>query len=159
MLNRLFRQRNSNDAIGSKLYDNNTFYRALEKDILSCRHEAIIESPFITMRRLKLLMPFIRSAKLKGVNVVVNTKSPEEHEDFLRLEAERGIVELQEIGVKVLFTGGHHRKLAIFDRRLLWEGSLNILSQNDSCEVMRRINSTLLAEQMIRFVGLEPFLE
>ena len=132
MLNRLFRQRNSNDAIGSKLYDNNTFYHALEKDILSCRHEAIIESPFITTRRLKLLMPFIRSAKLKGVQVVVNTKSPEEHEEFLRLEAESAIIQLQEVGVKVLFTGGHHRKLAIFDRRILWEG-LNILSQNDSC--------------------------
>lgn len=159
MLGCLFRQRDSNDDIGSRLYDNNTFYRALEKDILSCRHEAIIESPFITMRRLKLLMPFIQSAKLKGVNVVVNTKSPEEHEDFLRLEAERAIIELQEIGVKVLLTGGHHRKLAIFDRRILWEGSLNILSQNDSCEIMRRIDSNRSAEQMIRFLGLERFLK
>lgn len=158
MLSRLFRKRNSNDAIGSKLYDNNTFYRALEKDILSCQHEAIIESPFITMRRLKLLVPFIQSAKLKGVNVVINTKSPEEHEDFLRLEADRAISVLQEMGVKVLLTGGHHRKLAIFDRRILWEGSLNILSQNDSCEIMRRIDSSLLAAQMIRFLKLESFL-
>ncbi len=158
MLSWLFRPRNSNNAIGSKLYDNNTFYRALEKDILSCRHEAIIESPFITMRRLKLLMPFIQSAKLKGVNVVVNTKSPEEHADFLRLEANRAISALQEMGVKVLLTGGHHRKLAIFDRRILWEGSLNILSQNDSCEIMRRMNSHQLAEQMIDFVGLRRHL-
>lgn len=159
MLSCLFRQRNLNGAIDSKLYDNNTFYRALEKDILSCRHEAIIESPFITMRRLKVLMPFIKTAKLKGVNIVINTKSPEEHEDFLRLEAERGISTLQEIGVKVLFTGGHHRKLAIFDRRVLWEGSLNILSQNDSCEIMRRTDSSLLAEELIRFLGLERFLK
>jgi hypothetical protein len=158
MLSRLFRRHNSNNVIGSKLYDNNTFYRALEKDILSCQHEAVIENPFITMRRLKLLMPFIQSAKLKGVNVVVNTKSPEENEDFLRLEAKRAVDELQETDVKVLFTGGHHRKLAIFDRRILWEGSLNILSQNDSCEIMRRADSSLLAEQMIHFLELERFL-
>lgn len=158
MLGRLFRHRNVIDAKDSKLYDNNTFYRALEKDILSCRHEAIIESPFITMRRFKLLKPVIQSARLRGVNVVINTKSPKEYEGFLRDEAGRAIDELLEMDVKVLFTGGHHRKLAIFDRRILWEGSLNILSQNDSCEIMRRTDSSLLAEQMIRFLGLERFL-
>lgn len=159
MLSRLFRRSTSNDVIGSKLYDNNTFYRALEKDILSCRYEAIIESPFITMRRYELLKPVIQSARLRGVNVIINTKNPDEHEDFLRLEAERAISELQELGVKVPITGGHHRKLAIFDRRILWEGSLNILSQNDSCEIMRRTDSCRLADKMIHFLGLGRFLK
>jgi hypothetical protein len=54
--------------------------------------------------------------------------------------------------------GGHHRKLAIIDRRLLWEGSLNMLSQNDSCEIMRRIESNSLATQMIHFARLDKYL-
>ncbi len=65
---------------------------------------------------------------------------------------------LQELGVEVLITGGHHRKLAIIDQQILYEGSLNILSQNDSCEVMRRIYSEQLADQMLVFVGLEKFI-
>jgi hypothetical protein len=38
---------------------------------------------------------------------------------------------LQKLGVQVLYTSGHHRKLAIIDREILYEGSLNIPSQND----------------------------
>jgi hypothetical protein len=66
---------------------------------------------------------------------------------------------LQSIGVEVLYTGGHHRKLAIIDRQILWEGSLNILSQNESCEVMRRIESDELAMQMLQFTKLYRHLE
>jgi hypothetical protein len=65
---------------------------------------------------------------------------------------------LQKLGAIVLFTGDHHRKLAIVDQRILYEGSLNILSQNDSCEVMRRIHSEQLAIQMIEFIGIRKFI-
>jgi len=59
------------------------------------------------------------------------------------------------MGVHVLYTGGHHRKLVVIDRRVLYEGSHNVLSQNNSSEVMRRIESAQLAWQMIAFVGLD----
>jgi hypothetical protein len=58
----------------------------------------------------------------------------------------------------VLYTAGHHRKLAILDRSILWEGSLNILSQNSSSEIMRRIQSAELAWQMAHFTKLDAHL-
>jgi len=64
---------------------------------------------------------------------------------------------LQEMGITVLMTTGHHRKIAIVDD-VLYEGSLNILSQNDSCEFMRRIQSGVLADQMIKFTGIGKWL-
>ena len=76
----------------------------------------------------------------------------------MRREAETGISTLLDLGVKLLFTGGRHRKLVIIDRSILWEGSLNALSQNSSCEVMRRIESETLAKQMIEFAGLRKFV-
>ncbi len=42
--------------------------------------------------------------------------------------------------------------VVVFDD-VLWEGSLNILSQNDSCELMRRMKSPLAVEEMMRFTG------
>jgi hypothetical protein len=87
------------------------------------------------------------------VTVVINTRDPQEHSDYLFSEAQEAVAILQDMGVQVMFTGGHHRKLAILDHRILWEGSLNILSQNDSCEIMRRSDSTQLVEQMERFIG------
>ena len=40
----------------------------------------------------------------------------------------------------------------------LWEGSLNILSQNDSCEIMRRSVSSELVKQMADFVGASRYV-
>lgn len=149
----------ASELLESKLYDNNGFYKKFMSDLCSAEQEIVIESPFITSRRLKMLMPHLQVQISHGVNVTINTRDPQEHEGYLRSEAENGISLLQEIGAKVLYTGGHHRKLAIIDRKTLWEGGHNILSQNDSCEVMRRTASADLAQQMIEFSGISGYLE
>lgn len=151
-------RRSTASLAGSQLFNDQTFYKVFEKDLDFCQHEAVIESPFLTVRRVTSLLPSLRKAIGRGVVVTINTKSPDEQEGYLGNEARQIIPVLQEIGVRVLFTGGHHRKLAIFDRRVLWEGSLNILSQNDSCEIMRRMESEQHALEMIHFTGLDKYL-
>lgn len=74
----------------------------------------------------------------------------------MALSSEEGICYFETIGVQVLLIkGGHHRKLAIIDRKILWEGSLNILSQNQSREFMRRIESKKLAEDLFQFLQFD----
>ncbi len=145
--------------IDSSLYNEDTFYARFASDLKKCHSEVIIESPFITSRRLDLLIPSLQKLKSKHVRVTINTRDPETHDDEnMRREARFALSKLQHMGVNVLFTGGHHRKLAIIDRTILYEGSLNILSQNNSCEIMRRIESVQLAWQMIRFVKIDDFV-
>lgn len=146
------------DLATSQLFDNTTFYSSFLKDLSRCKKEVIIESPFLTTRRVSMILPALVKLKRHGVNIIVNTRDPLEQEGRMQQEAELSIDLLQNAGISILFTGGHHRKIAIIDRELLWEGSLNILSQNDSCEVMRRIKSTALAVQMIEFLTLDDFL-
>lgn len=93
----------------------------------------------------------------RNIGIIINTRQPAEHDIPYGAQAWAAIEQLQEMRIGVFYTGGHHRKLAIFDRKVLWEGSLNILSRYDSCEVMRRIESSELAEQMIKFVRLDRF--
>jgi phosphatidylserine/phosphatidylglycerophosphate/cardiolipin synthase-like enzyme len=144
---------------GSQLLDEITFYPAFLKDLANCRSEVIIESPFITARRMNQLVSAIRKLKAQKVKVVVNTRDPREHdEESRRDDAYRAVATLQHMGVHVPYTGGHHRKLAILDREILYEGSLNILSQNASCEVMRRVESTQLAWEMVRFTEIDKFV-
>jgi phosphatidylserine/phosphatidylglycerophosphate/cardiolipin synthase-like enzyme len=152
------RSTDASDLLISRLYDQTDFYSAFLRDASQATREVIIESPFITHKRMNALYPSFRAMAKRGVEIVVNTKHPSEYDAEFATQASAAIAELQDIDVKVLFTGGHHRKLAIIDRQVLWEGSLNILSQNDSCEIMRRITSTVLAEQMVRFIGIERFL-
>lgn len=160
MIANVFRQfkHHSPDLVGSQLYNEQTFYNAFIRDLACCRNEAIIESPFMTMQRVNTLLPNIRNTIAHGAKVIVNTRHPQEHNQYMCNEAERCIGILQDIGVEILFTGGHHRKLAILDRTILWEGSLNVLSQNDSCEIMRRIESKQLVEQTLDFVRLRQFV-
>jgi phosphatidylserine/phosphatidylglycerophosphate/cardiolipin synthase-like enzyme len=146
------------ELAGSILYDENTFYAAFLKDLERCRSEVIIECPFITYRRLAKLLPALQKLKEMRVRVVINTRDPHDHDGDWREEAHRALAALQRIGVHVVYTPGHHRKLAIIDREVMYEGSLNILSQNSSSEVMRRIESVQLAWQMVRFVGLDKLV-
>lgn len=117
----------------------------------------VIESPFITKKRVDSLLPIITRLTASGVRIIVNTKPLEEHTALLYNQALQGIGLLQDVGVEVLMTVGHHRKIAIIDDEILYEGSLNILSQNDSCEMMRKIKSRDEVKRMLRFIGLKKW--
>ncbi len=138
----------------SVLFDNNTFYRAFERDLRRARQSVIIESPFITRRRMEHLLPLLTKLRRKGVKIVVNTRNPEEHNEEYAIQAEDAVAAMQDIGIKVLYTVKHHRKLAIIDEEVLWEGSLNILSQGDSCEIMRRTYSEQAVKSVMSFIGM-----
>jgi phosphatidylserine/phosphatidylglycerophosphate/cardiolipin synthase-like enzyme len=159
----MFRLRNtqsvqSDELLYSKLFDQNSFYLKFIDDLKKAKTQVIIESPFITSKRMRALLPIFKQLKKKGVQIIVNTKPIDEHEPYYYMQADDGIAILQEFGALVLFTGGHHRKLAVIDKQITWEGSLNILSQNNSCEFMRRIYSEQLANQMLAFLHLEKFI-
>lgn len=147
-----------NNLLTSRLYDNKNFYKAFEKDLKNARASILIESPFITTRRMRELHPKLSKLRHRGVNIVINTRNPDEHSDKYALQAVTALEEMQELDIKVLYTVKHHRKLAILDNKIIWEGSLNILSNNDSCEIMRRIESKELAQQLIKFLGVGVYL-
>lgn len=143
----------------SELYDETTFYKKFVSDLYNCKEEVIIESPFITISRMKTLLSEFESLLSKGIKVYVITRNPSEHNEMLALQAEAIIQVFEDIGVQVLLCkGNHHRKLAILDRKILWEGSLNILSQTKSREIMRRIPEKTVTHQMFDFLNLSKIL-
>lgn len=141
------------DLTTSILYNEYTFYNQFVKDLLEAKEEVIIESPYITKKRLHMLKPTFKKLVRKGVQVFIFTRSPQEHDGEMAEQSELGIQYFEFLGSQVLLIKGrHHRKLAILDRKILWEGSLNILSQAKSREFMRRIESKTLAEELFRFL-------
>ena len=137
----------------STLHTEATFYEHLMRDLKRVKKEVIIESPFLTYKRALELSPAFIELVKKDVKVIVTTRYPEEHSGNLRLQADITIPYLARLGVEVRLLPNHlHRKLAILDRKILWEGSLNILSQNGSSEIMRRIDSQKVARDTLRFI-------
>jgi len=143
----------------SCLYDEKTFYKAFLKDLEHCQKEVIIESPFITSGRMKMLWPILRKLYTKGVKIFIVTRDPKEHVDSYESQSESEIEALEATGIQVLLcTGNHHRKLAIIDRTILWEGSLNILSQIHSREIMRRLEGGGHALDMFNFLNFGRYI-
>lgn len=148
-----------NSLLSSKLFDERTFYNAFIKDLFSCNKEIIIESPYITSARMRQITPILTCLVERGLNVYVITRNPNEHDEILAKQAEAEIQKFEDIGVQTLLcVGNHHRKLAIIDRKILWEGSLNILSQTKSREIMRRIDNLDIAQEMFNFLKLSRFI-
>ncbi|TSC90372.1 MAG: DNA topoisomerase I [Microgenomates group bacterium Gr01-1014_5] len=149
----------SNALNTSSLFDEATFYKKFLKDLAYCSHELIIESPYITSGRMKTLWPTLKKLLGRGVKIYFLTRDPREHELGMEYQSEDEIRYCEELGIQVLLcAGNHHRKLAILDRKVLWEGSLNILSQAHSREIMRRIEGKEMALQMFNFLRLDNFI-
>ncbi len=148
-----------NELVRSKLFDEKTFYSVFIHDLLQCKEEVIIESPFVTTERMKVLYPVFEKLLAREVKIYVITRDPREHEFEMSYQAEAEIMRFERIGVQTLLcVGNHHRKLAILDRKILWEGSLNILSQAHSREIMRRIENEETTLEMFNFLKLSSVL-
>lgn len=157
---RLFNRSKANgtDLLESTLCNEVSFYGAFLRDIKAAKEYVVIESPFLTERRAWYFAKELHKLTRKGVKVRVNTRNPRHHDKLLEIQAWKAIRVLRDHGVKVyFFSDMRHRKLAIIDKQILWEGSLNILSQAGSKEIMRRTNSRVLAGQMASFTSINSW--
>jgi phosphatidylserine/phosphatidylglycerophosphate/cardiolipin synthase-like enzyme len=144
----------------TSLFDEKTFYGQFLKDLKACRKEVIIESPFITNKRMKKLWKVLEELVQREVKVFIITRNPNEHEFPYSQQSEAEIRKFEQVGIQALICiGNHHRKLAIIDRKVLWEGSLNILSQTKSREIMRRFDDKHITMDTFEFLKLEKFIK
>ena len=148
-----------NLILPSQLRDEKTFYQTFLKDLEKCENELIIESPYITSERMRTFDRIFQKLLKRKVKIYIMTRDPREHDEYLEPQSEAEISLCEVLGIQVLLcVGNHHRKLAILDRKILWEGSLNILSQTKSREIMRRIESQEVTLQMFNFLKLQKFI-
>jgi len=151
-----FFKKRPNSDFSSQLFDENGFYKKFLKDLETCQSEVIIESPYVTSSRMEVLLPVFQRLLHNKIKIKIVTRDPSEHENELfRHQATNEILVCKDLGVDVqLQTGFHHRKLAVIDKAILWEGSLNILSYSKSKEIMRRLEGGNHAQEMLEFLKL-----
>ncbi|RJQ24767.1 hypothetical protein C4577_07085 [Candidatus Parcubacteria bacterium] len=78
----------SPDLAISILYDEKTFYNRFTRDLLDAKEEVIIESPFITTKRMTALRPIFEKLINKGVKVYIMTRDPREHSEEYEIQSE-----------------------------------------------------------------------
>ena len=155
MLEILMRIFGSQDLLTSRLFDELAFDQAFRKDLARAKKTIVIESPYLTERRARSFAALFNRLNARKVRVRINTRHPRYHSAGMRRQAETAIQILLKTNVKIYtYNDLRHRKLAIIDNIVLWEGSMNILSHSRSREIMRRSVSPALCRKMNRFANI-----
>ena len=118
-------------------------------DLSSAEEGVVILSPFLSTNRAIHYYAILMSLTARGVKVDVYTKPQDEQPESLRelyWQVETGLLQS---GVSVHTRPGMDEKVGIVDNQILWHGSLNILSHNNTLESMLRFESTDLVRDII----------
>lgn len=145
-----------------KTFNEQTFWPAFEEDLSTAQARLIIQSPFVSFRRVNKLLRLLDKLIERNVVVCTYIQSPRwsaTNEESRNRELESLEQSLKNRNVHVNFKANIHAKLAIIDESVLWEGSLNILSHNDTSERMRRFKSVSEIRQAITDNKLDECLE
>ena len=132
------------------IFDKHSFLPVYSNDLISAKREIIIVSPFITKKRVQYMMEYLRVAVEKKVKVVVVTRP---QEDF-KGKHPAGLVEalelLKEEKISLIFRPSIHQKFAVIDQKLVWYGSINLLSFGRSEESIMRLESPNVAYELMK---------
>lgn len=150
----------------SKAFAVEEFWPAFLADLNRARARVLIQSPFVGATRIKALIKEFAPLIHRGVAICVFIQEPRDWntpprstdtEATYRLGEVRLLLDiLSSSGVHVNLRKNIHGKLAVIDDRVLWEGSLNILSHTSTTEHMRRLvrkEEILGGTKMLRRLG------
>lgn len=119
------------------IYDQDTFYPQFRKDVENARSLVLIQSPFLSVRRIRSLYSSLKKCVSRGVRVCVFSQKPFKRSEVFDAAADL----LKSLGIHLNLIPNIHEKLVIVDEHIFWDGSLNVLSQNISKERMTRWES------------------
>ncbi len=123
-----------------QVFNESNFYETFLADLANAKALVVLQSPFITHKRWSQLSSDFRSCVDRHVCVCVFVQDQGDSAEF-----QNCLLHLQNAGVHVNVRPSIHEKIAVIDERVLWDGSLNVLSHRNTCERMSRIVSREMA--------------
>ena len=130
------------------VFNSASFDRAFARDVGGARESIAIFSGFVSVRRVLELQGLLGKAKASGVRIRCVSKPPKKnsHDPASGTEA---FDLLERAGCVVDGRDRAHEKVLIIDGRIVWHGSLNVLSfAQVTDEIMSRIVSPQFAQSM-----------
>ncbi len=131
------------------IFDGTTFLPVYKNDLLSAVREILIVSPFITKRRVTQMLPFMSAAMIRKVKLVVVTRPADDFREKDRPVLEQTLALLAAAGVHMIFRSNIHQKFAICDQKIVWYGSINLLSFGRAEESIMRIENAGIADELL----------
>lgn len=146
-------------------FNERSFWPVFCRDLAAARCLVLMQSPFLSISRLAYLSKTMYGLVTRGVTICAFVKKPWHwHEPESKLQPHvlyairetRSLVRtLEEIGAHVTLRSDIHEKLVAIDDRILWDGSLNVLSHKDTSEHINRWTSPSYIRQVVTEHGLD----
>ncbi len=132
------------------IFDKNNFLPVYSNDILNAVREILIVSPFVTRKRTLQMAQNLKVAIANNVSVIVMTRPSEEYKGKDISTWQDTIDVLRNAGVNIVLKLNIHQKFAVIDQKIVWYGSINLLSFGSAEESMMRLLSPNIAYELIK---------
>ncbi len=136
------------------IFNKNSFFPVYSNDLVNAQKKIVIVSPFVTKKRVKQLCQYLQRAEDNHIEVTVLTRPPEDFKDKSRSALQQAFDLLRNEKVNLLFKSNIHQKFAIIDERIVWYGSINLLSFGSAEETIMRIESSNIANELMKSMGI-----
>jgi len=134
------------------IFDKDNFLPVFNQDIVAAVKEIVIVSPFVRKRRTQQMMQHLNVAIGRHVHVTVVTRPKKDFPEKDHIAMQRTLDLLAENGVSVVFKTNIHQKFAVTDQRVVWYGSINLLSYGSARESIMRIESSNIANELMKSI-------
>ena len=134
------------------IFDKDSFLPVFNNDLARAKKEVLIVSPFVRKRRSMQMIQHLRIALDKGIRAIVVTRPVETFKTRDRVTLQRVLEMLKNNDISVVFKSNIHQKFAIMDQKTVWYGSINLMSYGGAQESIMRIESSNIANELIKSI-------
>ena len=140
------------DAPLDIIFNKDNFLPVFNQDIIAAKKEILVVSPFVRKRRTDQMTKHLKISIGKKIRVIVVTRPKEDFKPQDQASLQRTVDLLTNNGISVVFKSNIHQKFAIMDQKVVWYGSINLLSYGSAQESIMRIESSNIANELMKSI-------
>ncbi len=131
------------------IFDNHNFMTVLSNDVSTAKSDMVIVSPYMTKKRLNNMMNILSSGINNGAKLTIITRPESDYKEKDKSAFEEMLNSITSAGASIIFKSNIHQKFAVIDQRIVWYGSINLLSFGSAEESIMRLDSINIANELI----------
>ncbi len=135
------------------IFDKSNFLPVYINDVMNSAREVLIVSPFVSKKRALLMMKHLEIALHNNVKVLIVTRPVDDFKEKDRVALQAVFDLVKTAGANLIFKSNIHQKFAVIDQRIVWYGSINLLSFGSAEESIMRLDSPNFANELLRTIA------
>jgi hypothetical protein len=143
------------DASLDIIFNKDNFISVFNQDIISSKKEILIVSPFARQRRTHQMIHHLKAAIGEHILITVVTRPKEDFPKKDHAVLQKALNLLNRSGINIIYKSNIHQKFAIMDQKIVWYGSINLLSYGSAQESIMRIEGSNIANELIKSIENE----